>query len=145
MRSGAPSDAIDAVIARIGELGFRAHPSRGDERTIIGVIGDERPIDPEVFEMLDGVERVVRILQPFKLASRDFKPEKTIVDLDGVKIGDKGIVVIAGPCSVESREQLRETAQAVKEGGAHALRGGAFKPRTSPYSFQGLGSAGLSC
>lgn len=143
MRSGAPSDAIDAVIARIGELGFRAHPSRGEERTIIGVIGDERPIDPEVFEMLDGVERVVRILQPFKLASRDFKPEKTIVDLDGVKIGDKGIVVIAGPCSVESREQLRETAQAVKEGGAHALRGGAFKPRTSPYSFQGLGSAGL--
>jgi 3-deoxy-7-phosphoheptulonate synthase len=143
MRAGAPAEAIDAVVRHVEELGFRAHLSRGEERTIVGVIGDERPIDPEQFEVLDGVERVVRILQPFKLASRDFRPEPTEVRVDGVTFGGRAVVVIAGPCSVESREQLMETAQAVKEAGAHALRGGAFKPRTSPYSFQGLGAEGL--
>jgi 3-deoxy-7-phosphoheptulonate synthase len=143
MRAGASKEQIAAVVAAVDELGMRAHLSSGEERTIVGVIGDERPIDPEHFEVLEGVERVVRILQPFKLASRDFRQEKSQVELGNVKIGGKGIVVIAGPCSVESREQLRETAQAVKEGGAHALRGGAFKPRTSPYSFQGLGREGL--
>jgi 3-deoxy-7-phosphoheptulonate synthase len=143
MRAGAPGEAIDAVVRHVEELGYRAHLSRGDERTIIGVIGDERPVDPEQFEVLDGVERVVRILQPYKLASRDFKKERTVVDVDGVRFGGNAVAVIAGPCSIESREQLLETAHAVKEGGAHALRGGAFKPRSSPYSFQGLGEAGL--
>ncbi|HEY3082956.1 MAG TPA: 3-deoxy-7-phosphoheptulonate synthase [Chloroflexota bacterium] len=143
MRAGAPEEAIEGVVRRVAELGFRAHLSRGEERTIVGVIGDERPIDPEHFEVLDGVERVVRILQPFKLASRDFKPEPTEVDLGGVTFGGAAVAVIAGPCSVESREQVMETAQAVKEAGAHALRGGAFKPRSSPYSFQGLGAEGL--
>jgi 3-deoxy-7-phosphoheptulonate synthase len=143
MRAGAPEDAIGRVVREVEALGFRAHLSRGEERTIIGVIGDERPIDPEHFEVLDGVERVVRILQPFKLASRDFKPEPTEVSVAGVTFGGRAVVVIAGPCSVEGREQLMETTQAVKEAGAHALRGGAFKPRTSPYSFQGLGQEGL--
>jgi 3-deoxy-7-phosphoheptulonate synthase len=143
MRAGAPAEAIDEVVRHVEELGFRAHLSRGEERTIIGVIGDERPVDPEQFEVLEGVERVVRILQPFKLASRDFKAEPTEVEVEGVRFGGKGVVVIAGPCSVESREQVMETAQAVKEAGAHVLRGGAFKPRSSPYSFQGLGAEGL--
>jgi 3-deoxy-7-phosphoheptulonate synthase len=143
MRAGAAGEAVDAVVRHVEEMGYRAHLSRGDERTIIGVIGDERPIDPEHFEVLEGVERVVRILQPYKLASRDFKAERTVVDVDGVRFGGKAVTVIAGPCSIESREQLRETAHAVKEAGAHALRGGAFKPRSSPYSFQGLGEAGL--
>jgi 3-deoxy-7-phosphoheptulonate synthase len=143
MRAGAPAEAIDGVVRHVEEMGYRAHLSRGEERTIIGVIGDERPVDPEQFEVLDGVERVVRILQPYKLASRDFKKDRTIVDVNGVKFGGNAVAIIAGPCSIESREQLRETAQAVKEGGAHALRGGAFKPRSSPYSFQGLGEEGL--
>ena len=143
MRAGADASAIEAVIGQIEKLGFQAHPSRGAERTIIGVIGDERPIDPELFEILDQVERVVRILPPYKLASRDFKSDRTQVSVGDVTFGGKGIVVIAGPCSIESRQQLTETALAVKEAGAHALRGGAFKPRTSPYSFQGLGSEGL--
>ena len=143
MRGGADAGAIEAVMSRIAELGFQAHPYPGKERTIIGVIGDERPIDPEQFEILDQVERVVRILPPYKLASRDFRSERTEVSIGDVTFGGKGIVVVAGPCSIESRQQLTETALAVKEAGAHALRGGAFKPRTSPYSFQGMGSEGL--
>jgi len=143
MKAGTEAAAIDAVIARVEELGFRAHVSRGAERTIVGVIGDERPVDPEQFEILDGVERVVRILQPYKLASRDFKREKSQVAVGGAVFGGTGIAIVAGPCSVESREQLFETAWAVKEAGAQFLRGGAFKPRSSPYSFQGLGQEGL--
>ncbi len=143
MRKGATPDEVDEVVARIEELGFRAHLSTGEERTIIGIIGDERPLVAEPLEALSGVENIMPILQPFKLASRDFKPQRTIVEVDGVKIGGDQIVVMAGPCAVESREQLLETAHAVKEAGARMLRGGAYKPRTSPYSFQGLGEAGL--
>ncbi len=143
MQREATEEQVKDVVARVEELGFRAHLSRGEERTIIGIIGDERPLGIEPLEMLDGVERVVPILQPFKLASRDFKPDPTVVSLDGVKIGGQEVVVIAGPCSIESREQLLETAWAVKEAGAKVLRGGAYKPRTSPYSFQGLGEKGL--
>jgi len=143
MKHTATKAEIDGVVANIESIGMRAHLSSGEERTIIGVIGDERPVDPEHFEMLDGVERVVRILHPFKLASRDFHPEDSIVKINGVSVGGNQIVVIAGPCSVESREQLRETAAAVKQAGATMLRGGAFKPRTSPYAFQGLGLKGL--
>ena len=143
MQREATEAQVNAVVARVEELGFRAHLSRGEERTIIGIIGDERPLGVEPLELLEGVERVVPILQPFKLASRDFKPDPTVVSLDGVKVGGEEVVVIAGPCSIESREQLLETAWAVKEAGAKVLRGGAYKPRTSPYSFQGLGARGL--
>jgi 3-deoxy-7-phosphoheptulonate synthase len=143
MRSGATPQQIKAVVDRVVELGFRPHLSTGEERTIIGVIGDERPVNEGIFRLLDGVEKVVRILTPYKLASRDFHPEDTIVPINGVSIGDKRVVIVAGPCAVESREQLLETARAVKQAGAHLLRAGAFKPRTSPYSFQGLGLKGL--
>ena len=143
MRSGASQGSIQSVVERVTELGFRPHLSVGEERTIIGVIGDERALNENVFRAMDGVEKVVRILKPYKLASRDFHPRDTIVPINGISIGDKRIVIIAGPCAVESREQIMETAQAVKEAGAHILRAGAFKPRTSPYSFQGLGQEGL--
>ncbi len=143
MKKSAEEHEIHEVIARIEELGYRAHLSHGEERTIIGIIGDERPLVAEPLEALSGVENIMPILEPFKLASRDFKPEPTIFDVDGVTVGGDEIVVIAGPCAVESREQLLETAYAVKEAGAKMLRGGAYKPRTSPYSFQGLGEAGL--
>lgn len=143
MKHHATAAQIAQVVQNVEELGFSAHLSSGEERTIIGVIGDERPVEPDHFEMLDGVERAVRILHPFKLASRDFHPEDTTVRLNGSSVGDKQIIIMAGPCAVESREQLMETAAAVKEAGAKVLRGGAFKPRTSPYSFQGLGLKGL--
>lgn len=143
MRHQATAEDIAGVIRHIESLGFRAHVSRGEERTIIGVIGDERPIDPAHFEVLPGVERAVRILHPFKLASRDFHPDGSVVRIDGIVIGGQKVVVMAGPCAVESRQQLMETAAVVKAAGAHILRGGAFKPRTSPYSFQGLGLKGL--
>jgi 3-deoxy-7-phosphoheptulonate synthase len=143
MKHNATAEEIAGIIQHVESLGFRAHLSRGEERTIIGVIGDERPIEPEHFELFAGVERAVRILHPFKLASRDFHPEDSVVKINGVSIGGRQVIVMAGPCSVESREQLKETAAAVKAAGAHILRGGAFKPRTSPYAFQGLGLKGL--
>jgi 3-deoxy-7-phosphoheptulonate synthase len=143
MERRASPEQVDHVVARVEELGFRAHLSRGEERTIIGIIGDERPVAVETLEVLSGVERVVPVLQPFKLASRDFKPDNSAVRVDGIVIGGDEIIVMAGPCAVESREQIFETAWAVKEAGAKVLRGGAFKPRTSPYAFQGLGIPGL--
>jgi 3-deoxy-7-phosphoheptulonate synthase len=143
MKRGATADEISYVVEDIETLGYRAHLSSGEERTIIGVIGDERPVEPEHFEVFDGVERVVRILHPFKLASRDFHPDDSVVRINGVSVGGQQVIVMAGPCSIESREQMMETAAAVKEAGAHVLRGGAFKPRTSPYAFQGLGLKGL--
>jgi 3-deoxy-7-phosphoheptulonate synthase len=143
MKNGASAKQVSGVVARVESLGYRVHLSAGEERTIIGVIGDDRPIDGTHFEMLDGVERTVPILKPFKMASRDMHPQDSIVSLDGVKIGGPQIIIMAGPCSVETREQIVETAQAVKEAGAQVLRGGAFKPRSSPYSFQGLGEPGL--
>ena len=143
MKKGSSAKQVSSVVARVEALGYRVHLSEGEERTIIGVIGDDRPIDRTHFEMLDGVEKTVPILKPFKIASRDMHPQDTIVSLDGVKIGGPEIIIMAGPCSVETREQIIETAQAVKEAGAQVLRGGAFKPRSSPYSFQGLGEPGL--
>jgi 3-deoxy-7-phosphoheptulonate synthase len=143
MKKGSSAKQVSGVVARVEAAGYRVHLSEGEERTIIGVIGDDRPIDRTHFEMLDGVEKTVPILKPFKMASRDMHPQDTIVSLNGVKIGGPPIVIMAGPCSVETREQIIETAQAVKEAGAQVLRGGAFKPRSSPYSFQGLGEAGL--
>jgi 3-deoxy-7-phosphoheptulonate synthase len=143
MKPRASSAQVANVIARIEQLGCGAQISEGEERTIIGIIGNGRPLDREQLERMDGVERTVPILRPFKLASRDFHPQNTVVKLNGVAIGGQQLIVMAGPCSVESREQLLETAHAVKEAGAQVLRGGAFKPRTSPYSFQGLGEQGL--
>ena len=143
MQHGASAKQISAIVARVESMGYRAHLVQGEERTIIGVIGDDRPIDRTNFETLDGVDKTIPILKPFKMASRDMHVQDTLVALDGVKIGGPQIVIMAGPCSVETREQIIETAIAVKEAGAHALRGGAFKPRSSPYSFQGLGEEGL--
>ncbi|CAG0945137.1 3-deoxy-7-phosphoheptulonate synthase [Anaerolineae bacterium] len=143
MKHHASSEEIDGAMQFVESLGFSAHPVYGEERTIIGVVGDERPLEPETFDLLPGVERTMRILHPFKLASRDFHPEDSIVKINGVSVGGNQVVVMAGPCSVESREQLMETVAAVKDAGAHVLRGGAFKPRTSPYAFQGLGLRGL--
>jgi len=143
MKHNATAEEIGGMVQHIEAMGFRAHLSQGEERAIIGVIGNERPIEPEHFELFPGVERAVRILHPFKLASRDFHPEDSVIRINGVSVGGNQVIVMAGPCSVESRDQLMETAAAVKEAGAHVLRGGAFKPRTSPYAFQGLGLKGL--
>lgn len=143
MAHGATTAQIANVSARVEQMGCQVHLSEGQERTIIGVIGNGRPIDREQIERMSGVERTVPVLRPFKLASREFHPQDTAFPINGVSIGGNQVVVMAGPCTVEGAEQLMETAQAVKAAGAHALRGGAFKPRTSPYSFQGMGEAGL--
>jgi len=144
MKAGATEQEISAVIDRIEELGFKPHISQGVERCVIGCIGDERG-KPRLqsLEAMAGVENVVPILKPYKLSSRQVKATPTVVNIDGVQVGTGRVVVAAGPCSVESREQLLESARAVKAGGARLMRGGAFKPRTSPYSFQGLGKEGL--
>jgi 3-deoxy-7-phosphoheptulonate synthase len=143
MKARASTAQVSAVVKRIESMGYRAHLSQGEETTIIGVVGDDRPIDHSQFELLDGVEKTMPVLKPFKLASRDMHPADTLVPLNGNKVGAPEVVIIAGPCSVESRSQILEVAHAVKEAGATALRGGAFKPRTSPYSFQGMGEEGL--
>ena len=143
MKAGATAAEIEAVISRVEAVGLHPHPIVGTERTVVAVVGDERPVDPESFQVMAGVEKVMAVLHPFKLASRETKSEDTVISLNGIQIGGPRVVVMAGPCSVESREQLMETAFAVKEAGATILRGGAYKPRTSPYSFQGLGLKGL--
>ncbi len=143
MKSSATEQQINTVIDRVHDLGFTPHVSKGTERTIIGVVGDERGLSRSNFEVMEGVERVVRVLRPFKMASREWKAEDTHIHFNGITLGGGKLVIMAGPCSVESRSQLLETAHAVKEAGAHMLRGGAYKPRTSPYSFQGLGLKGL--
>jgi len=143
MQAKATAKQIGEVIRKIEELGFKPHLSKGEEKTIIGVVGNERKIEPTVFTVLSGVEAVIPILKPYKLASREFKSEDTLVSVNGIKIGAAEIIVMAGPCAVESKEQVLKAAQAVKKSGAKILRGGAFKPRTSPYSFQGLGQKGL--
>jgi 3-deoxy-7-phosphoheptulonate synthase len=143
MKYDATEQHVTAVTKRIESSGARVHLSEGEERTIIGVLGDSRALDRDQIARVAGVERIVPILHPYKLASREMKPETTTMPLNGVQVGDKQVVLIAGPCSVEGRQQILETAHAVKEAGATALRGGAFKPRSSPYSFQGLGLEGL--
>jgi 3-deoxy-7-phosphoheptulonate synthase len=144
MRNRAPQEQVQSVIDRVTQLGFRPHISAGEERTIIGVIGDERRLDDAVFDLMEGVERVVRVLKPFKLASRDFHPDNTVVTVNGTRIGEREVIVIGGPCSVESREQVFESAEVIKANGGTIMRGGAFKPRTSPYSFRGMGEQGLT-
>ncbi len=143
MKPNATEENIKKVEQRVEAAGLHVHLSKGEDCTIIGVIGDRKKIGNLEMNMMDGVEKTVRITEKYKLVSRNFHPQDTIVDVGGVKIGGQQIVVMAGPCSVESVEQLREAAQAVKAGGAQFLRGGAFKPRTSPYDFQGLAEEGL--
>lgn len=144
MHEGATDEQIQHVIDRVIASGFDVHRSTGASHTVLGAVGVHRDFDHRDFELLEGVREVVRITQPFKLASRQFKPQGTIIDLGrGVKIGGSDIVVAAGPCSVESREQILSITESVSKAGARILRGGAFKPRTSPYAFQGLGEKGL--
>ncbi|HSE33683.1 MAG TPA: 3-deoxy-7-phosphoheptulonate synthase [Pyrinomonadaceae bacterium] len=144
MSSGATRQEINHVIERIKECGFQAHVIEGAERTVIGAVGNSgRRSEIEALRAAPGVEDVIQIATPFKLVSRQLRQTRTIVEVDGVRIGAEDLVVIAGPCSVESREQLLETAHAVKASGARLLRGGAYKPRTSPYDFQGLGVEAL--
>lgn len=134
---------IKHVIDKIESLGLKPHVSRGTERTIIGAIGDEAPLRVQPLEVLPGVEKVLPILKPYKLVSRDFRREDTVVEVEGRTIGGRALAMIAGPCAVEDRESLLRVALDIKEAGAGFLRGGAFKPRTSPYSFQGLEKEGL--
>ncbi len=144
MQAGAPEEQLQDVLRRVEELGYRPHLIRGTNRNVVGAVGDERGKGKlQSLEALPGVESVVPILQPFKLASREFRPQKTIIKVGDIEIGAERLAIMAGPCAVESEAQILETAQSVKAAGATVLRGGAFKPRTSPYSFQGLGEEGL--
>jgi 3-deoxy-7-phosphoheptulonate synthase len=136
-------ELIQHVIGRIEQLGFVAHLSQGVSRTIIGVIGDEEKLQAEPLQAIEGVEQVVPILKPFKLASREFHAEESVFQIKGIRVGGGHLAMVAGPCAVESEAVLMEIASRVKEAGDNILRGGAFKPRTSPYSFQGLGEDGL--
>ncbi len=143
MQGGATTAAIDAVVNKIREAGLTEHVSRGDERTIIGAIGDERVLDPRMFELMAGVERAMNVVKPYRIVSRETRADDTVVSIRGIKIGGTQIQVIAGPCSVETPEQMAASAAAVVAAGCRMMRGGAFKPRTSPYAFQGLGVEGL--
>ena len=143
MKPNATKENLDNVTKRLNALGLRAHLSEGEEVTIVGVIGDKKTIANLEMNMMEGVDKTVRITEKYKMVSRNFNPQNTIIDVDGVKIGGEQLVIMAGPCSVESLEQLRESARVVKAAGAQFLRGGAYKPRTSPYDFQGLGVDGL--
>ncbi|MDA0999444.1 MAG: 3-deoxy-7-phosphoheptulonate synthase [bacterium] len=144
MKKGATEDEIQNVVGRIQELGCTENVMRGVERVVIAALGEERGKNmTEVLQVLAGVENVMPVLKPYQLASGEGRPERSIVDVNGVQFGGPKIVVVAGPCSVESRDQILASADAVKSGGGHVLRGGAFKPRTSPYSFQGMGEEGL--
>jgi 3-deoxy-7-phosphoheptulonate synthase len=144
LKPGSTKEEIQHIIERIESFGLRAHVSEGEERTIIGAIGNERLLADQTLETFPGVEKVLPILKPYKLVSREFQPKNTVIEIDGRRIGDKKVHVMAGPCSVESQEQVLRAAIPVKEAGATFLRGGAYKPRTSPYSFQGLGPEGLN-
>jgi 3-deoxy-7-phosphoheptulonate synthase len=146
MREGCEKSEIDHVVQHVREMGLKDHVIVGTERTVVAVIGDDRAKDRSVMESLPGVDRVVPILAPYKIASRQTHPEPSVIDLDSplkVKVGGKKVVVMAGPCSIENRTMLLEIAHAIKEAGAACLRGGAFKPRTNPYEFQGLGEKAL--
>ncbi len=143
MKPNAAQAELDAVVDRIRSLGLTPHVIPGAQRVAIGITGNKGGLDPGIFEILPGVGEAVRVSQPFKLVSREVKAEDTVIDVGGVLLGGRAIAVMAGPCSVESKEQLLEAAHAVKAAGATFLRGGAYKPRTSPYEFQGLAEEGL--
>ena len=143
LKSGATDEQIDHVIERVEALGFQAHLSRGTFRTIVGIIGDESKIASEPLRAIPGIAKVVPVLPPYKLASREAHPDASVVDVSGVKIGGGHLAMIAGPCSVEEEDRMHRIAEQVAASGANLFRGGAFKPRTSPYAFQGLGEEGL--
>lgn len=143
MNSGVTDEQIIAVEHKLLSVGMQANVSRGISRTVIGAIGDERPIDKEMLEALPGVDRVVRVMRPYKIVSRESHDADTVVDVKGIKIGGKTIQVIAGPCSVETQPQMDAAAEGVAGAGCRLMRGGAFKPRTNPYTFQGKGVEGL--
>jgi 3-deoxy-7-phosphoheptulonate synthase len=143
MKAGSTDVQIEGVEAKLKGMGMGAHVSRGIERTVVGAIGDEIKIDIEALEILPGVENVIRVMKPYKIVSRVSHPEDSIIDIKGVKLGGNQIQIIAGPCSVETQPQMDAAAAAVKAAGCRLMRGGAFKPRTSPYTFQGVGVEGL--
>lgn len=143
MNHKADKQDIDRVLIRLRDLGFLTHLSEGEERTIIGAIGEKARLPQSALEAMDGVDQVLRVLKPYKVVSREFHPDDTIIKVGGLEIGGNQIHVMAGPCAVESREQVLESAHQVKKAGATILRGGAFKPRTSPYAFQGMEEEGL--
>ena len=143
MQERATDEQVQRVVSQLVEMGFDVHRSTGALRTVIGAVGGNRAGDPRLLEVLDGVQEVLRITEPYKLASRTFKPENSIVTIGDVRIGGDEVIVMAGPCSAENEAQVEAAASAVKRAGAKVLRGGAYKPRSSPYSFQGLGEEGL--
>jgi 3-deoxy-7-phosphoheptulonate synthase len=143
MQQGATEEQIDAVIERLTELGFDVHRSTGVVHTVLGGVGGKEEFDLDVFELMEGVREAHRISSPYKLASRSFKPGGTVVKIRDVEIGAERVVVMAGPCSVENRDQIERSAEIVASGGARAIRGGAFQPSSSPYAFRGLGEEGL--
>ena len=143
MRQGATRQEIENVEKRLIELGFKTHPIYGEVKTVIGAVGDKRLLEEHNLLQLPGVERILSIMKPYKLVGREFKNDNTVVKVGDVEIGAKKLVVMAGPCAVESQEQMYEVAKRVKDAGATVLRGGAYKPRTSPYSFQGMEEEGL--
>ena len=143
MSSGATEQQVESVVKKIKEFGLAANVSKGTERTVIGAIGDERKLDPELFDAMAGVEQSMHIVKPYKIVGREWHKENSVIDIKGVPLGGKQIQIISGPCSVETQEQMDISAKFVKEAGCRLMRGGAFKPRTSPYSFQGKGVEGL--
>ncbi len=143
MKPGSNEKNIEEISKLLDSLGLGVHVSKGSQRTIIGVIGDKRVLDDVPLELMEGVDKLVPIMESYKLAGKTFKPEPSVIKVSGIEIGANEIVVMAGPCAVENREQIMEAARSVKKSGARFLRGGAFKPRTSPYSFQGLEEEGL--
>src|SRR5687767_10487252 len=143
MQERATEAQVARVVAQLVEMGFDVHRSTGALRTVIGAVGGNRAGDPRLLEVLEGVQEVLRITEPYKLASRTFRQENSVITIGDLRIGGDEVVVMAGPCSAETEEQVEASAAAVKRAGAKVLRGGAFKPRSSPYSFQGLGEEGL--
>jgi 3-deoxy-7-phosphoheptulonate synthase len=143
LKSGATDEQIDHVLKRVESLGLKAHLSRGTFRTIIGVIGDESQYQPDQFQVLPGVVDVIRVLPPYKLASAEAHPQPSVIDVAGVEIGGGSLAMIAGPCAVESAQRMDAIAASIRAAGANLLRGGAYKPRTSPYAYQGMGEDGL--
>ena len=139
----ATENDVNRTIAKVERMGLKTHLSKGEMSTIVGLVGDTTRVDPKQFEVDECVERIMKVSEPYKLANRAFHPEDSIIDVSGVKVGGNNLTLIAGPCSVESKEQVIEIARSIKKSGAHMLRGGAYKPRTSPYSFQGMGTQGL--
>lgn len=142
-KQNAKENEVKRVLDKVEKLGLKTHISQGEETLIVGLVGDTTRVDPKRIEVEESVERIMKVSEPYKLANRAFHPEDSVINVAGIPVGGKALTLIAGPCSVESKEQVLEVARRVKASGANLLRGGAFKPRTSPYSFQGMGSTAL--